>query len=173
MERQISRVPMGRFWSNFDVKISTSNFLSAGKNPIILSCFKKKPELYKDNYLPSVFRKSLFFSKKWQKSIFLKKGYTDFFLNFFIVFSKVQSNISNNKSHSTRKRNLKVDLEGCEIKKQCRDRCSMLLDNFQKKYRDLRKVKIIVSFGYRFDKQRGVSANSNGWQKRSILGVVA
>ena len=41
---------------------------------------------------------------------FLKKGSIDFFLTFFTVFSVVQSNIFNDKSHSYLKRNLTVDL---------------------------------------------------------------
>ena len=48
-----------------------------------------------------------------EKIDFLKKGITDFFPNFFITFSKVQRNIFNEKSHSTRKTNLKVDLVSC------------------------------------------------------------
>ena len=49
-----------------------------------------------------------------EKIDFLKKGITDFFPNFFITFSKVQRNIFNEKSHSNRKTNLKVDLVSCE-----------------------------------------------------------
>ena len=49
-----------------------------------------------------------------EKIDFLKKGITDFFPNFFITFSKVQRNIFNEKSHSDRKTNLKVDLVSCE-----------------------------------------------------------
>ena len=48
--------------------------------------------------------------QKIKKIDFLKKGYTDFFLTFFSVFSIVQSNIFNDKSHSYLKRNLTVDL---------------------------------------------------------------
>ena len=48
-----------------------------------------------------------------EKIDFLKKGITDFFPNFFITFSKVQRNIFNEKSHSNRKTNLKVDLVSC------------------------------------------------------------
>ena len=48
--------------------------------------------------------------QKIKKMDFLKKGYIDFFLTFFIVFSIVQSNIFNDKSHSYLKRNLTVDL---------------------------------------------------------------
>ena len=48
-----------------------------------------------------------------EKIDFLKKGITDFFSNFFITFSKVQRNIFNEKSHSNRKTNLKVDLVSC------------------------------------------------------------
>ena len=48
-----------------------------------------------------------------EKIDFLKKGITDFFPNFFITFSKVQRNIFNEKSHSDRKTNLKVDLVSC------------------------------------------------------------
>ena len=50
-----------------------------------------------------------------EKIDFLKKGITDFFSNFFITFSKVQRNIFNEKSHSNRKTNLKVDLVSCVI----------------------------------------------------------
>ena len=46
-----------------------------------------------------------------EKIDFLKKGITDFFPNFFITFSKVQRNIFNEKSHSNRKTNFKVDLD--------------------------------------------------------------
>ena len=49
-----------------------------------------------------------------EKIDFLKKSITDFFPNFFITFSKVQRNIFNEKSHSNRKTNLKVDLVSCE-----------------------------------------------------------
>ena len=52
---QLSRVPLGRFWSIFDVEISTSNFLTAGEIPIFLSCHRKKWQLCKDNYSKSVF----------------------------------------------------------------------------------------------------------------------
>ena len=54
-----------------------------------------------------------------EKIDFLKKGITDFFPNFFITFSKVQRNIFNEKSHSNRKTNLKVDLVSCGD--QCAD----------------------------------------------------
>ena len=47
-----------------------------------------------------------------KKIDFFKKGYIDFFLNYFIAFSKVQSDIFTDKSHSTLKRNPKVSLEG-------------------------------------------------------------
>ena len=50
-----------------------------------------------------------------EKIDFLKKGITDFFPNFFITFSKVQRNIFNEKSHSNRKTNLKVDLVSCVL----------------------------------------------------------
>ena len=63
---------MGRFWSNFDVKISTSNFLSAGEIPIFLSCFRKKCQLRKDNYSNwfstttyDFWMKTSKFNKKW------------------------------------------------------------------------------------------------------------
>ena len=54
----------------------------------------------------------MIFSQKGKKIDFFKKGYIDFFLNYFIAFSKVQSDIFTDKSHSTLKRNPKVSLEG-------------------------------------------------------------
>ena len=53
-----------------------------------------------------------------EKIDFLKKGITDFFPNFFITFSKVQRNIFNEKSHSNRKTNLKVDSVSCATSEQ-------------------------------------------------------
>ena len=50
-----------------------------------------------------------------KKIDFFKKGYIDFFLNYFIAFSKVQSDIFTDKSHSTLKRNPKVSLEGRDL----------------------------------------------------------
>ena len=47
-----------------------------------------------------------------KKIDFFKKGYIDFFLYYYIAFSKVQSDIFTDKSHSTLKRNPKVSLEG-------------------------------------------------------------
>ena len=67
-----------------------------------------------------------------EKIDFLKKGITDFFSNFFITFSKVQRNIFNEKSHSNRKTNLKVDLVSCEVGEETRNGQAELESMFRK-----------------------------------------
>ena len=69
---QLSQVPVGQFCSNFDVKISTSNFGFDGGIPVFLVHFRKKWELCKDNYSKSFFStthenclKTSKLNKKW------------------------------------------------------------------------------------------------------------
>ena len=68
-EYQISWVLLDRFWSNFDVQISTSNFGTAGEIPIFLSCSRKNWQLCKDNYSKLIFTTTYDFFSNLKNSI--------------------------------------------------------------------------------------------------------
>ena len=65
----ISQLPLDRFWSNFDVEISTLNLLTDGEIPIFLSCFRKKWQPCKDDYSTSIFTTTHKFGWKLKNSI--------------------------------------------------------------------------------------------------------